>query len=201
MKKIALLSTAAVLFASLTTYAQPKKGDWMVGANIANTMAATSSWGTQFSVNLNPSAGYFLSNRVAVGTGVGLSYQHFDKNFSSFNTSLMPFARYYFAKKEGMQAQKLYLFGEVSAGVGAGTSSYINNIGIKRKVSGGTFQSSAGLGLTYFILPSVSIEGAFRFNYNKPFPPRYGVSNQVIPSLSLGFQIYLPGKKRKNTEE
>lgn len=201
MKKLTLVCTASLLFAAISSYAQPRKGDWMVGANIANSSAGVGPAATSyFSANLNPSVGYFLSNRIAVGAGVGLSYQRSGKYFNSFSSSIIPFARYYFTKKEGMQPKKLYFFGEVAAGAGVGTSAYFDN-GVKNRQIGSILLSNAGVGLAYFILPNVSVEGTFKLNYNQPFNAPPGSRHSVIPSVGIGFQIYLPGKKGKTNIE
>lgn len=199
MKKLTII-IATLSFITTSVFAQPRKGDWMVGAGIANSSAARVAGSTQFNVNLNPSAGYFLSNRVAVGTSVGLSYSKYARSLSSYSASLKPFARYYFSKKEGMQPKKLYLFGEVSAGAGIGASRYDNN-GVIEKRTGSTILSSAGLGLTYFILPNVSVEGTFNMNYNTPINAAPAPGSNLVPSLGVGFQIYLPGRKKVRAQE
>lgn len=200
MKK-SLVLLLILIYATQKSYAQPRKGDWMVGANIANSNAGLRAGSAHLNINLNPSGGYFLSNRVVVGTSVGLNYSKYANNFSSYGGSIKPFARYYFSKKEGMQPKKLYLFGEASAGIGVGSSRFNNNNGVTERHTNTSFLSSAGLGLSYFIIPNVSVEGTFNMNYNSSLNNQPITSDNIYPTLGIGFQIYLPGRKKVRAQE
>lgn len=193
MKNLVLITTlASTVLAGTTAFAQPQKGDWMVGASIANSQAYLSNNGyNQFQVSLLPSAGYFLTNRIAVGTGIGLSYASGGHRQHYFHYSISPFARYYFSKKEGIQIHKPVLFGEVSTAIGG------HSIVDKRNnymQSNGYGAVGAGIGLAYFITPNVSVEGLLKLNSQNLY---HTPNNGVIPSLNIGFNIYLKGKKRK----
>lgn len=194
MKKVLLLACVFILISTSAIYAQPEKGDWMVGASLVNANGyINSTVPHQFSFNLNPSAGYFLSNRVAIGTGLNLGYGVFGSRNYFLNVGLSPFARYYFVPKEGMQAKKLFLFGELSTQVGV--TNYVDKVGNINTTNSG-FNAGVGAGLGYLIAPNVSIEGLLKINHYSSFQ---GVSNQPFglqPSLGIGFQIYLRGKKK-----
>lgn len=197
MKKL-LLITPLLFVLTSSSFAQPQKGSWLVGASIANGGAAVQpNINSVFNFNISPKAGYFLSNRLALGTGInfGIGGSATTKQFA-FNYGASPFLRYYFAKKEGMQVNKAYLFTEVSAGY--------NGTNYREGIAGGRYtsnmlQAGAGLGLAYFIAPNVSIEGLFKMNYATGVNRINTNVGQFRPSIGFGFQIYLRSKKEKAT--
>ena len=70
MKKL-LLITPLLFVLTSSSFAQPQKGSWLVGASIANGGAAVQpNINSVFNFNISPKAGYFLSNRLALGTGI-----------------------------------------------------------------------------------------------------------------------------------
>lgn len=192
MKKLVLTTVASTVLATTAVFAQPQKGDWMVGAGIANSQAYLSNRGyNQFQVSLLPSAGYFIGNRFAVGTGIGLGYAAGWRKQHYFHYSISPFARYYFARKEGIKIHRPVLFGEASISVG-GRSIVDKTINYRQTNSTGNV--GVGVGLAYFITPNVSVEGLLKLYTQDLY---YKPNNGIIPSLSIGFNIYLKGKKRK----
>ena len=61
-----LLIVASLSFAT----AQTEKGRWTVGTDVGNLSYQDQNNYKTFSANLTPSAGYFLTNGLLVGTGV-----------------------------------------------------------------------------------------------------------------------------------
>ena len=195
MKKLLLLTFAAAIVFAISVNAQPRKGDWMVGANIASgTGYLNTSVPHQFNFNFNPSGGYFLSNRVAIGAGINFGGGGLFSNSYYMNYGFSPFVRYYFVSKEGIKANKLYLFGELSTGIGG--SSFVDKVNNTNLTRSG-LNVGIGPALGYLITPNVSIEGLFKVSKHTYFqsvatPPGTGVT----PSIGIGFQIYLMGKKK-----
>lgn len=191
MKKI-ILTTITTVLGTTAVFAQPQKGDWMVGAGIANGQAYLQTPGyNQFNVQLTPLGGYFAGNRIALGTGVGLGYAA-GRGAHSLGYSISPFARYYFAGKQGIQLQKPVLFAEASMALhGYSAVDKINNW----RYSDMGLSGGAGVGLAYFINQHVSVEGLFKLNSRYTY--HNNVGRGVTPSLGIGFNIYLKGKKRK----
>ena len=172
MKKILI----AILFLiSLTTYAQITKGNWMFGGNGAfknyeTTSMGISEKGTSF--NLNPNIGYFIIDKLAIGTSAQLSIN------SKFNSAIGfgPFVRYYILEKE-----KLYnIFSEVSYNIFQGIK------------SGDTkFETyNIKVGAVYFLTSSVGIEVALNYSNQKS---NQDYQNKEI-GLLVGFQIHLEKK-------
>lgn len=177
MKKSTFVIIALILSSVSVAYAQPKKGDWMVGANI---------------VPFSLKGGHFLSNRLLVGTELLMNGSYAPaKKVIAANIAASPYIRYYFLPKDGMKAHRFYFFGDVNFTVGYGFSvDKINN----QKGSNHYFKTGIAPGLVYFINDKVSVDGALRFNY-------YGIGAvgndySIGTTYELGIQVYLQGKKK-----
>ena len=156
-----------------------QKGNWLVGGSIGSL--GYSFEGENFNINLNPQAGYFLSDGVAVGltTGVGLQTVNGGDNIWSYK--LMPFIRYYFP--EGASSTGRF-FGQ-------------GELGITGAESGGVSDTSFGFGINagyaHFISSSVALEALVGYNYSKSNHASAQAQNGL--GVAVGFQIYLPGKR------
>lgn len=53
-----------------------------------------------------------------------------------------------------------------------------------------------GPGVAYFLTPNISIESAFKVNYSRSLNNNYLPQHGITPNLTIGFQIYLGGKKK-----
>lgn len=201
MKKI-VIATIATTLLTLSANAQPKKGSFMVGADLLNASAgfSTNRPGSGYSTfMLSPKVGYFLSDKFAVGANVSFSGAFSAKNFSNLMVGASPFARYYFFPKSGAQAQRLYFFLEAHAGIANAT---LHDKASGRKYSATSWNAGFGPGVAYFITPNISVEGSLKANYSQSLSnfntPR---SNGVFtPAATVGFQIYLGGKKKNNAQ-
>ena len=180
MKKL-ILTVASVAIVT-SSYAQPKKGDWMVGVQL---------------FPISAKGGYFLSNRLVVGTELAPNavYQPHN-NVLSANISVEPYIRYYFSKREGLQANKFCFFADYNFSYSYGFSRDFKN-----KVGGSNDFITTGIapGLVYLITDRVSADAAIRVNY-------YGIGNaapsnqQFGTQYEVGMQVYLKGKKKKASD-
>jgi len=96
MKKL-LLSLVAVSALAFTTQAQTEKGKIMLGGNVGFSSSKVETANkSDFSFSVVPSAAYFISDNIAIGTGVGYTY---NKEVSDLNLNqafkVAPFGRYY----------------------------------------------------------------------------------------------------------
>lgn len=127
MKKTFLLTALVMLCFSLM--AQPKPNSFFAGGSIrfysekdkSNDGGTTTENYNRTILNFYPEAGYFLSDKFAVGAEIGLRTQTANYPHSTYNTkqtqnefSFTPFARYYFIN------QKFGLFCEGSMGIALG---------------------------------------------------------------------------------
>ena len=96
MKKL-LLSLVAVAAFAFSSQAQTEKGKIIVGGSVGlNATKVDGADKADFKFNVVPSVGYFVSDNIAVGTGVGYNY---DKQVSEGSLTqsfeVAPFGRYY----------------------------------------------------------------------------------------------------------
>lgn len=234
MKKIILLMAGC--FSLVTGFSQVSKGDKMIGVGLAsisytssksntsysNTTTEYDSKGNSFSISVNPTVGWFVSNGLAVGTSVSISFYSSTSNSSNTantNTTkststqpsfyIGPFVRYYFGgSSKGMpfvQAGGQY-------GIYGGKSKSTPNTGTGSETKTkpkGDWNAGAFFGYEHFISQYVGLYGTIGFNYGSSkttyeYRPGSGTgydytstySRWYIP-VSVGLQVHLPSKAKK----
>lgn len=172
MKKVYVF--ALVMCCSIVAVAQTERGNWLIGGNFnLNTVSNSTT------IGLNPTAGYFVANNVAVGATVMLEYDKFGENKST-TFGAGPLARYYFGKAN----VKPFLNGE------------LNFISQKFKFPTGTNTENGvnyflGAGLALFLNQSVALEGMAGYNHTKI----KDIEGDGGFAMRIGFQVYLqPGR-------
>jgi outer membrane protein len=205
MKK-AILSVI-VLMAMVTLQAQPEAGKIFIGGDVGinvvsqkfkddGTITNEESYTT---LTLLPKAGYFLSERLAVGiqTGISSSISRYpDDDPDKRSTTLFvfkPFGRYYFTTGTGG------VFAESSLGIGAGKSRVFYGTGTVE-----TNETSLSIdlspGIYYYVTPSIALEAkfgviGFSTNIEKDGNQKYLQNEfvfQLFPSgLSFGVSFML----------
>ena len=201
MKKLLLLSTFLSIFgfaasAQITEEIRERRpqttapvssdavreGNWIVGANIADIgMNFKSDF---FTLNINPRAGYFLSDNAAIGTEVQLGLDIYDGG-ETFRYGLTPFVRYYFP--EGAAPTHRW-FGEALAGFGGSSE--------EDSEGDSVFSSIIGLraGYAHFVAQNVALEGIL--GYTRTSADISVGSGSSGLNLALGLQVYLPSRSR-----
>lgn len=155
-----------------------KTGNWMVGGSIGNLGYSFES--DAFNIQINPRAGYFITDGLAIGaqTSLGLNAAKGEKN--EWKYGIAPFVRYYIPR--GASATGRF-FGQGDIGI-AGSS--IGN--------GASLALGINAGYAHFITQTVALEAMAGYNYTKA---NVNVGDKATGlGVSLGFQIYLPGKNR-----
>lgn len=191
MKRVFLFSTLFML-AGLFVHAQDvnrpqtsasvgmtpiQQGNWMIGGSVGNI--GYSFEGEIFSISLNPRAGYFVTDGLAVGLGVLGSFTAVSGQDNVFGYGVSPFVRYYFP--EGSSSTGRF-FAQGDVGI-AGSS----------PGSGASLALGANVGYAHFITQSVALEATIGYNYSKATVS--GSSGQSGLGAAVGFQIYLPGQR------
>lgn len=182
------------ILASIGAYAQTDKGSFMVGGSLrwqrshsdVNLPAFGFEGTTTGSFNINPTVGYFVMNRLMLG--LQPSYSHtwvFHQPMSKITSfSIGPVVRYYipFGKFAAFpEASYSYLkskqqgFDTVSGRV------------VDVNKNGSTYHVAAGV--TYFVSPSIGIEGIIGYTDNKNMS--YSVKKLTDLYLNFGIQFYL----------
>jgi len=169
MKKILLTLTLSA--ALIVTHAQTEKGDWMVGGGFRLN---TSDNNTE--ITLNPNAGLFIINNLALGGNFAFSYNKVeDDKITAFGIG--PFVRYYFT----------------NANVRPILHGHLNFISAKRKLAGIGSNTNTGLnyflggGAAIFLNDQVSIDGLLGYDHTK-FKDFNGSGGFA---MTIGFQVYL----------
>ena len=157
------------------------KGNWLVGGSIASTGFNFST--DTYNLLINPKAGYFAGENLAIGTELILGLTVFDGG-TNFQYGITPFARYYYTQGGGPSGR---IFQEMTFGI-AGSS-------IKDNEGDEPVSLLVGIrgGYAHFVARNVAIEGILGYTYTKA---DIGTSTGAGGlGLSLGLQIYLPGRE------
>ncbi|MBB6610400.1 hypothetical protein H7F15_05060 [Pontibacter sp. Tf4] len=159
------------------------EGNWLVGASIANIGHNFKS--ETFTFDINPRAGYFISDNAAIGAQVQLGFIAYDGG-EDFRYGLTPFVRYYFP--EGAAPTHRW-FGEAVVGFAGSSFEDAEGDAIFSAVYG------VSAGYAHFVASNIALEGMLnliRSNANIDV----GNDSSTGLSVSLGLQIYLPGSGR-----
>lgn len=154
-----------------------KQGNWMVGGSIGNI--GYSFEGDQFNINLNPRAGYFITDGLAIGAQASLGFTAIKGDDNVYNYGISPFVRYYFP---GGASASGRFFGQGDVGI-AGS----------QPGSDVSLALGANVGYAHFITQTVALEVMTGYNYSKANVNSGGGQSGL--GVAVGFQIYLPGKR------
>ncbi len=154
-----------------------QKGNWIVGGSLGSL--GYSFEGKNFNISVNPRAGYFVSDGIAVGLGVTGSLAAVSGEDNVWGYGVAPFVRYYFP--EGSSASGRF-FAQGDVGISGSSPG-----------SGASLALGANVGYAHFITNSVALEASLGYNYSKATVS--GSNGQNGLGVALGFQIYLPGQR------
>lgn len=165
MKKL-LLSLVVVSAMAFTTQAQTEKGKFIVGGNAAFDTNKSDADGAKSNTSFKivPSVGYFVGDNIAVGTGVGYSY---DKQVGKLENQafvVSPFGRYYANLSESFK-----FFGQLSVPMEFGTAKAVDAEGKVGDKVGSTTNIGVALspGFAFFPTKRIGIEfGVNGLSYN-----------------------------------
>jgi len=199
MKKL-LLSLFAVSALAFSTQAQTEKGKVMLGGNVGfNTSKVDGASKADFNFRAIPNIGYFVSDNIAIGTGVGYSY---DKSVSNRNLNqafeVAPFGRYYVGLSDQFK-----FFGQLSVPMAFGQNKAVNAEGDTGEKTASTTSIGAYLSPGFAFFPTkrvgieVSVNGLGYNNYsvkneltgNKVKTNNFGL-NANTADINLGMQFY-----------
>ena len=191
MKKI-LISGLGLLMLT-TGFAQTQKGNVLIGANLSDIGLNFQKDNTQFSLNINPKAGWFVKDNLAVGgeVNMGLNTQ---KGATAIAYGFGVFGRKYYGAETTNLARTAKWFLEANAGI------YGLNISGTDLIKSSTNGVGLGIGpgYSYFISQNIALEALAKYNFTAGFGN--SPANNSI-KLGLGFQIYLPGNRVKQLVE
>jgi hypothetical protein len=163
--KLLLFSIFIIIFLSFNVQAQIEKGSKMVGGYGYAVLR------NPFYLNISPNIGYFISNRVVLGSSVDIKFSGY-KNYSNLGIAVAPFTRYYFGKGDTR------LFALASLGYRRDWYRYDEGPSSSRS-SNGNVSGNLGLGLTHLITEQIGLEAILD-----------------LKGINIGFQIYIPSIKK-----
>ncbi|MGE8292223.1 hypothetical protein D3C87_886710 [compost metagenome] len=154
-----------------------RQGNWMVGGSIGSL--GYSFEGKSFNAALQPRAGYFVSDGLAIGAQANLGLRTQKDADNEWTYGIAPFVRYYFPQGGSSTGR---FFGQGDVGISG------SSVGKSAALALG-----ANVGYAHFITRTVALEATFGYNYSKAsINTGTGASGLGV---GVGFQIYLPGKK------
>ncbi len=156
-----------------------QKGNWMIGGSVGS--AGYSFEGETFNINVSPRAGYFISDGIAIGAEIGGGLQTVKDGDNVWSYGVSPFIRYYFP--EGASSTGRF-FGQGSVGISGASAGSDSDTSFAFGINGG---------YAHFITDNVALEGMIGYNYSKSDLATVGKQSGL--GFSVGFQIYIPGKK------
>jgi len=175
------------LFTACTAFTQTQRGSVLVGADLANIGVNFQEGNTQFTFDLNPKAGWFINDNLAIGPEINLGINT-QKGATAINYGIGAFGRKYFGPDATNLTRTTKWFVEANVGF-AGTNLSGDNV-VKTSTNG--LNLGAGPGLAYFLTQNIALEALLKYNLTVGFGS--STTNNNI-GLGLGFQIYLPGRQ------
>lgn len=181
MKKLIVL--AVILLGVNVAKAQISEGNVLVGASVANLNL---NFNNHTSFDFTPKAAWFIKDGLAVGAYGQFGLNHINGQEGNVYTyGVGPLARCFVGADKVPAFRNTKFFVEANVGF-QGISNRVN----KSNTTGMGF--GFGPGISYFITPSVGIEGLLKYDGIVGFGSS-AYSNSL--SFAIGFQIYLPSKK------
>lgn len=200
MKKV-ILSIALLSGIAFTTQAQTEKGKFIVGGNVSYSTIKSDAANAKASHNFSivPSAGYFVSDNIAVGTGIG--FQSSKASAASITGKQEAFVIAPFGRHYTPVAEKFKFFGQLSVPMAFGTTKQTEKVDDDIKVgdkNGNSTSIGVALSPGFAFYPSskIGIEFAFKgISYNnQSFEDADGnkIKGAGSDSFSIGADFFSP---------
>jgi long-subunit fatty acid transport protein len=197
MKKV-ILSIALLSGIAFTTQAQTEKGKFIIGGNVSYSTLKSDADGAKASheFSIVPNVGYFVSDNIAVGTGIGyLSSKASHASLTGKQEAFViaPFGRYYTPI-----ANNFKFFGNLSVPMAFGTTKAIDGdlkVGDK---NGNSTSIGVALSPGFAYYPSSKIGIEFAFNgisyINQSFEDANGnkLKGEGGDGFSIGTDFFAP---------
>lgn len=183
MKKFTVVLAILMTAGAYKGEAQIQRGNVLVGGDIANFNLGLNK-GSQFQMEINPKAAWFIRDNTAIGAYVELGLLTGGGAGTAVTYGFGALARQYLAGNALAAVRHTRFFLEGNVGIEgqniSGSGNSTNGLGI-----------GVGPGIAYFITPNIGLEGLLKYR------GRLGFGNETTSSnlnLNVGFQIYLPSR-------
>ncbi|WP_257670630.1 porin family protein [Parapedobacter tibetensis] len=190
MKKLFLTLSAAIAV-TFAANAQTEKGKIILGGNVSYDYSKVKDADTEgHSLGILPTVGYFISDNLAIGTGVGYSYEENTANATVFEGdklnvfSVAPFARLY--KGDG----DFKFFGQLSVPMAWGSA----KDGDTKLGNTERYGAELAPGFAYFPTSKIGIEFSVRGLYyqSTTLKPEEGDNKVTTNSFGLNANSLAP---------
>ncbi len=163
MKKL-ILSIAVLTGFAFSSQAQTEKGKWILGGSASYESVKSDADNSKAVQNFSivPNLGYFVSNNIALGTGLG--YQYTNVGVASTTGQVEAFVVAPFGRVYVPIAEKFSFFGQAQVPLGFGTVKSTDADGKSGSKVGNSTSIGVALspGFSYFPSKKIGIEFAFR---------------------------------------
>jgi len=175
MKQRTIIALILLLSSGISLFGQIQKNTLMLGGEI--DIPLQQQGGDEYKFIIAPTFGYFIIDNLVIGAEV---YTQINSWLGAirYNIGAGPFCRYYVGKSN------LKPFGHLSY---VGVISFFNTAESKYYTS----HLKTGLGASYFLIPSVSIEALIAYDQFKTNEELGRIQDPHL-SLHFGFQIFIP---------
>lgn len=177
-----------------TAFGQLQKGDWMLDFSAGMNLGTSFAGGGEkavFTASFSPSAGYFFTDRLMAGGGIGFysgsAWSSNSGHFNLYNYNFLPFVRYYFLKKDRLMG---FGFGEGfiqnrQNGLQPGDSTLFF------LPEGWAYNLGAGIGANFFLAPNVALEAKAGMRLAQGSDYEIFTSDRDKLYISLGINTFL----------
>jgi len=186
MKKL-LLSLVAVAGLVYGANAQTEKGKVILGGSVGfNSTKVEGAAKSDVSFNIIPSAGYFVANNFAIGTGVGYTY---NKEVSSLKQNeafvVAPFGRYYVGLSDQFK-----FFGQLSVPMAFGNNKVVASNGDTGAKVASTTSIGVNIapGFAFFPTKRIGIEVSVNGLGYQNFQAKNEVTGNKVTTNSFGLE-------------
>ena len=177
------------LMCFFTAQSQLKKGNVMLGADIANVDLSLNT-GSNFSALLNPKAARFMQDNFAFGGYINFRLSTAKGHGTNVGYGIGPLARYYVNDPNMSPVGHARFFVEANAGI-EGSKPAVGN-------STNGLGLGVGPGLAYFMTQNIGLEALLKYQGIIGFGSSVTTSDLT---MAFGLQIYLPHKTLENAAD
>lgn len=206
MNKLSLLTAlGAVAFSPIVVNAQndsavglryvpTHKGALMLGADIMSAQLGFGDGaGAFYHVAAAPKAGYFISDKLAVGASINTVFQG-ARNYNSQSYGIGAFGRYYFGKATNSKGElnRFRFFVEGGLGYSRGTAALTEG-NVTTRGNFTTANAYVMPGFSCFLTKNVALDGGL--HYMRTWHSNNLVGQPANIGLNIGLRFFFGGKK------
>lgn len=177
------------------------RGSWMVGLNEVGLSYRPLDEDVTFTLAVQPNAGYFVTDRWAIGLGLQAGYTRL-----RFNSEFPDFLFDYFTRSLGLEAFTRYYLGAPEKRLRPFAMAQTGLLNIKSRYYQATqspadrasntwLTARAGAGANLFLGPRAALEASLTYSLGKGQTPNATTFTNNRIGLNVGFQFFLGGAK------